>query len=529
MATMISQAGSAVVEHVAKKNALVLTDDACLRAWTKQFAELVATYRSMVRICTKNDKSYVEPSAIKDAVTGADQFLLQHTHWTWDEDWVSERWRRAAQLRKKLWEAEVERIRILKEKEEKLRQQIEEEKILSEARALLNAKTFNYLTEEEWDSLLNDPPIEEGPPPSALNLFDPAFDPVDSEDRSSPLSDLTTSSPSSPETCVDPPSPPPTGPTLLPNQKCDDGKLPKDQTSPTATSPESPPIALKPNRGGPAGRNGPLGQRGRGGSAAPTIPHIAPAARGSTTVTGAKNGPVVGPAKAIEPKAPERLGTPSAALIGRKPTGTSSTPIPVTATTAATTASVARKAPTDPKPIHSTAARDPPVFIPKNRPGPQTSQLRLPKTSTASPSATLPKLDTTIQLASFSSNLIHGTVGKRKVRDEDEDFIDDESDEENEKSLYLMSSGGILIGTGQINSPSCFPCARANSKCFRLNGRSCCARCHQEHVKCPLDKDKPATHTGTYDKPVALLDTPPLPTKGPNPKKVKTNHGSVGS
>lgn len=39
--TMINQAGSAVVEHVAKKNALDLTDDAALRAWTKCFADFV--------------------------------------------------------------------------------------------------------------------------------------------------------------------------------------------------------------------------------------------------------------------------------------------------------------------------------------------------------------------------------------------------------------------------------------------------------------------------------------------------------
>lgn len=39
--TMINQAGSVVVEHVAKKNALDLSDDAALRDWTKRFADLV--------------------------------------------------------------------------------------------------------------------------------------------------------------------------------------------------------------------------------------------------------------------------------------------------------------------------------------------------------------------------------------------------------------------------------------------------------------------------------------------------------
>lgn len=38
---MINQAGSVVVEHVAKKNALDLSDDAALRDWTKRFADLV--------------------------------------------------------------------------------------------------------------------------------------------------------------------------------------------------------------------------------------------------------------------------------------------------------------------------------------------------------------------------------------------------------------------------------------------------------------------------------------------------------
>jgi hypothetical protein len=522
LATMISQAGSAVVEHVAKKDSLRLSDDATLRSWTKQFAEFVAIYRSMVRICTKNDGSYIEPQAIKDAVTTADQFLLKHTHWTWEGEWVAARWRRAALDRKKIWEAEEERIRILKEREEKLRQQREEEKILAEARALLNSNSFDYLTEEEWGALRNDALIEEEPTPTAFNLFDPEFDPIQSVDRASPLSDLTTSSVSSPATCVDPLSPPPTTSIPLPSNQKD---YIKDSTP--DSSPKSPPV-VKRGRGRPPGkasaRNGAhIGARG-------TI--SASAARASTlTVTDEKTGPSTGPLHSDQ-RATEALATPS---IGHKaPTGITSTSISAPTTTSATW-----KVPTtDPKPITSTltAARDHPVFIPKNRPGPQTSQLRLPKSSMAAvavpvivPNAPpmLPKLDT----INISSSSTANTIGKRKTRDDDfEDFLEEDaegSDEEDEKSLYLMGSGGTLIGTGHLNSPSCLPCARSNSKCFRLNGKSSCARCHQEHMKCPLDKlsiashlDKTAVASPKTDKPtLPKINKPALP-KAP-PKKQK--------
>ncbi|KAJ3966177.1 hypothetical protein EV361DRAFT_593894 [Lentinula raphanica] len=36
-------------------------------------------------------------------------------------------------------------------------------------------------------------------------------------------------------------------------------------------------------------------------------------------------------------------------------------------------------------------------------------------------------------------------------------------------------------------APPCAPCSSLNQKCFRLNGKTCCARCYQEHQECPLD------------------------------------------
>jgi uncharacterized Zn finger protein (UPF0148 family) len=49
-------------------------------------------------------------------------------------------------------------------------------------------------------------------------------------------------------------------------------------------------------------------------------------------------------------------------------------------------------------------------------------------------------------------------------------------------------------------APSCVPCAASNSKCFRLNGKLSCARCTQEHIRCPFDREKIKDKTGELRK-----------------------------
>ncbi|KAJ3998311.1 hypothetical protein F5050DRAFT_1745307 [Lentinula boryana] len=167
MVKMITDAGSAIVAVV---DSLPLSNDAALQSWARNFAVALSRYREVVRILTekRNKESYIEPVQVKDALITADDFLLENTHWTWDDKWLDPRWRRAALERKEIWEAEEARRRRLKEEEE------ENNALVAQAQAFLSTEivVFDYPTEEEWAALRNEHPLQEDP---SLD-FDPSVD-----------------------------------------------------------------------------------------------------------------------------------------------------------------------------------------------------------------------------------------------------------------------------------------------------------------------------------------------------------------
>ncbi|KAH7878550.1 uncharacterized protein C8R40DRAFT_1167280 [Lentinula edodes] len=171
MIKLITDTGSTVIAVVAKIQELDQLNDLALQSWAKEFAIAVARYRGIHRILSKErDTSlYIESVYLKDALITADNFMLEKTHWTWDQAWLDPRWKRAALERKKIWQAEEEHRRKLREEEEN-------RIMLAEAHTFLNTEllVFDYPTEEEWQKLRNQPPLQEDPAP--ITLFDPTFD-----------------------------------------------------------------------------------------------------------------------------------------------------------------------------------------------------------------------------------------------------------------------------------------------------------------------------------------------------------------
>ncbi|KAJ3863577.1 hypothetical protein EV359DRAFT_82236 [Lentinula novae-zelandiae] len=171
MIKLITDTGSTIIAVVAKVQELDQLNDLALQSWAKEFAIAVARYRGIHRILSKErDRSlYIESVHVKDALITADNFMLEKTHWTWDQAWLDPRWKRAALERKKIWQAEEEHRRKLREEEEN-------RIMLAEAHTFLNTEllVFDYPTEEEWKALRNQPPLQEDPAP--ITLFDPTFD-----------------------------------------------------------------------------------------------------------------------------------------------------------------------------------------------------------------------------------------------------------------------------------------------------------------------------------------------------------------
>ncbi|KIK64747.1 hypothetical protein GYMLUDRAFT_39708 [Collybiopsis luxurians FD-317 M1] len=608
--SMINRAASVLIDQVAQRDKLLLTDDISLRSWTKAFALAVAKYRGVVRVLTKdrlNDIVFTDPPEVKQALVSADTFLLKHTHWTWDEDWLDTRWKSAAAERKKIWEAEERRLR-------RLREEKEERECISRALALLDTEVLvsDYPTEEEWEALrretgadasadltnnnTNNPPHThtqpqtqpQFPEPLAINLFDPIFDPTEMGITNSPItkcSPLSYLSDSSPETCVDPRSPRPSASSILHSPKIIDppsfgndrfpthphGAVPlaSDQAIHMESDPEfgygnghepvnsasTPLITTTTTTSTGTGtghtpntdRNSPSAGIGPNSKAQaqtqPTKPSSKPATQPSSDVSSGR-GPTGGSTRT------------SRALSSRASVAPTTTPVPPTASTTATSAP-----PTGPTPPtaktgtgtgagrnggtgisgnnnhhmhHSTAkpSQQPP---PRRTQGILTvatstpaitlnsnlnSNLKLDSVQISSPSRRRKAPDTVTDYGSSTGtgngngngngtgNGINGTGNGNGISGFDEDAIGDddyedmsmseseeaggqETEYENEED-YLKRAGGVLIGSGVLNNPPCTPCARAKQKCFRLNAKACCARCYQEHAKCPLDKEKPS-------------------------------------
>ncbi|KAJ3914969.1 hypothetical protein F5877DRAFT_70262 [Lentinula edodes] len=171
MIKLITDTGSTIIAMVAKIQKLEQSNNQALQSWAKEFAIAVARYRGIHRILSKErDISlYIESVHVKDALITADKFMLEKTHWTWDQTWLDPRWKRAALERKKIWEAEEEYRRKLREEEEN-------RVVLAEAHTFLNTEliVFDYPTEEEWQALRNQPPLQEDHAP--ITFFDPTFD-----------------------------------------------------------------------------------------------------------------------------------------------------------------------------------------------------------------------------------------------------------------------------------------------------------------------------------------------------------------
>ncbi|KAJ3727973.1 hypothetical protein C8R42DRAFT_639038 [Lentinula raphanica] len=203
MIAMIIDQASVIIDVAAKVDSLAVSDDVALRAcnWTKEFVVALITHdRDLTN--DRNTSSYPSPPRLNDALSKADSFLLQHTHWSWDDPWLHSRWKRAAEEQKKVWEAEEERLkrvreekeeremqerlkRIIKEKErslpkadnkylltlrvERLKAGQEEENAqrVAETQAYLAMKdetvVFDYPTDEKWEALCNEHPLQEDP------------------------------------------------------------------------------------------------------------------------------------------------------------------------------------------------------------------------------------------------------------------------------------------------------------------------------------------------------------------------------
>ncbi|KAH7868018.1 hypothetical protein F5879DRAFT_919426 [Lentinula edodes] len=453
-AKVITDSGSVIVAVVAKIDALEQSNDAALRSWAKDFAVAVARYRGVNRILSKwRDKpSFLEPAEVKDALVAADDFLLKHTHWTWDEAWLDSRWKRAALERKKIWEAEEERLRKLREEEEI-------STILAEAQAFLKTEVvvFDYPTEEEWEALRNQPPLQEDPAP--ISFFNPTLDmPSESPDSSfgnSPLSfsDMSMSSPS---------SPPSTAPTPLQSPKIPVGNIDRIWDDPVLPAPQ---IGPSSNRADPGT------QLSRELHGEPTARKIAPVSSGSGTT-----GKHVGPAKSMD-SASASEGHVSTSYDSTSGQASINADVVIRPRTTRATLPTTKGAKTR---LNSTANNSPNSKI----------NTQPPKTNVIA--STSPKRPQFSQLTVTTSSQFDGVRvpspmspawRNKRARDDDDDADEDEDE-------FVRRNGGTLIGTGQINSPSCSSCSKVNSKCFRLNNKSCCARCYQEHQKCPLDKPK---------------------------------------
>ncbi|KAJ3936064.1 MAG: hypothetical protein NXY57DRAFT_957577 [Lentinula lateritia] len=414
LAKVIVDSGSAIVAVVAKIEALEQSNDASLRSWAKDFAVAVARYRGVIRILSKRrDKtSFLEPAEVKDALLAADNFLLKHTHWTWDEAWLDSRWKRAALERKKIWEAEEERLRILREEEEI-------STILAEAQAFLKTEVvvFDYPTEEEWEALRNQPPLQEDPAP--ISFFNPTFDIAsespDSSFRNSPLSfsDMSMSSPSSPPSTAPTPLQSPKIPVGNIDRIWDDPVLPATQIGPSSKNRADPRTQLsREPHGNPTGK-------------------IAPVSSGSGTT-----GKHVGLAKSMDS---------ATASEGHVSTSSDSTsrqasinadvvihPHTTRATLPTTKGAKAR--------FNSTVKNSPNSPI-NNQP---------PKTN-----ATSPRRPQFSQLTVATSSQFDGvrvpspmSPARRNKRARDNDEDDEDEDE------FVRRDGGTLIGTGQINCRS---------------------------------------------------------------------------
>jgi hypothetical protein len=222
MIKIIDEAAAVLVVHASLKDKLDLKDDSGLRAWSKNFVQAVSKYRGVIRILTAPKPSisnpeikvspppHVDSVEVTEALVSADRFLLANTHWTWDDPWLSGRWKRAAAERKKIW------IREKEEQEQREREQ--------EARAFM--ETVEVLvgendipTDEEWAAMRRilgvdddddddvDMENDKGDhgPQAVEDLFDPKYDPVFETGVVDADSPLTHASPlSDPETCVDP-------------------------------------------------------------------------------------------------------------------------------------------------------------------------------------------------------------------------------------------------------------------------------------------------------------------------------------
>ncbi|KAJ4479068.1 hypothetical protein J3R30DRAFT_2711481 [Lentinula aciculospora] len=454
MTKVIIDAGSRIVAVVARINALPLSNDAALRSWVKDFAVAVTHYRGVTRILTKqrDRASYAEAAEVRDALVAADNFLLRNTHWSWDEEWFDSRWKRAAQERKKIWEAEEERIQKLKEERDNIF-------LLSEAQRFLHSDvvSFEYPTDEEWEALHNQASSQE--PISPIDSFGPQLSPRSLGSSPSSGSDMSSSR-----------SPPPTAPTPFQSPKIAAGNIhyiwDDEVSSPRVGHSSSRTDSIGEVAGTPYEE--PTGQIGLGGAGI--------------------NGEHVGPAKAVgRTDASQGHGSDPISRLASTGAGMVTRP-PVDRPTLPTTKGLKLKP-------NLTVKILPDHKINNQSAKPRTKPNAAPFTSQAPkrPQFSQLTVSTLSQLECVRiSSAMSPSTSRRNKRARDDD--DDDYQTDDEDTRYVRYEGGTLIGTGQTNSPSCLSCSKANSKCFRLNGKSCCARCYQEHQKCPLDKPNTKKH-----------------------------------
>ncbi|KAJ3851966.1 hypothetical protein EV368DRAFT_83019 [Lentinula lateritia] len=407
MAKLITDSGSAIVAVVAKIEALEQSNEAALQSWGKDFAVAFARYRGLNRKLSERriKTSFLESAELKDALVAADNFMLKHTHWTWDQAWLDSRWKRAALERKKIWEAEEERLRKLREDEEN-------STILAEVQAFLKTEivVFDYPTEEEWEALRNQPPLQEDPAP--ISIFNPTFDISselpDNSSRNSPLSfsDMSMSSPS---------SPPSTAPTPLQSPKIPVGNIDRIWDDPVLPAPQIGPSSIRADPR-PQLSGGPHGE---------STGKISPVSSGSGTT-----GTHMGLAKSIDfTSAFEGRVSTSFDSISRQ--ASIDRPHTTRATLPTTKGAKAR--------LNSTV---------KNSPNSKINS-QPPKTNTTSPKRPQFSQLTVTTSSQFDGVRVPSPMSparrNKRVRD------DDDADEEDE---FVRRDGGTLIGTGQINCRS---------------------------------------------------------------------------